>query len=473
MPDERINVYFTITDDGSKVLASISDKTKSLDKDTQRLSQSYAALKKANEPLLKQQVELENQLASSKKTVRDAEKAFKKLGDAASEDAFTKAKEQQQELQGALKDTKGMIQENERAYKSNLDTIRKSSGGINDPNSLSRIGFGLAASGVGSQFASAAGGYLQARIASRVGMPEASMISDTISGAISGAAMGSIIPGIGTAVGAVVGAGAGLLQARTQIFEAKDDAFKDYYAGLYETTRDATAEGISAGSTIAAGREKDKISFTTLFKDESTAADFLGGLVDMANYTPFLYDDLTAMSKTLATYGFKPNLKAGEEGFDILDTLQTVGDAGAALGMATSDMNAVSTALGRMLSSNKTSLEYLNILNDRGIGAVGMLAEAKGMSVGDTYDAISKGTIAGSDAVGIILSAMEKAYPIHAGTEPDLCGHEFHSGGPDAGDPERWRRGIQLPAEKGVPGGYRRIRRLLGQCPGEGQRPGR
>ena len=45
------------------------------------------------------------------------------------------------------------------------------------------------------------------------------------------------------------------------------------------------------------------------------------------------------------------------------------GDAGAALGQSTNDMTAVATAIGRMKSSNKTTLEYLNILNDRGIGA--------------------------------------------------------------------------------------------------------
>lgn len=34
MPKDSINIYFTSTDNGSKVLASIADKTKSLDKET-------------------------------------------------------------------------------------------------------------------------------------------------------------------------------------------------------------------------------------------------------------------------------------------------------------------------------------------------------------------------------------------------------------------------------------------------------
>ena len=41
-------------------MSSIRVKTKALDKDTQTLAQSYAALKKANEPLIRKQAELEN-----------------------------------------------------------------------------------------------------------------------------------------------------------------------------------------------------------------------------------------------------------------------------------------------------------------------------------------------------------------------------------------------------------------------------
>lgn len=122
----------------------------------------------------------------------------------------------------------------------------------------------------------------------------------------------------------------------------------------------------------------------------------------MANTTPFLYDDLTAMSKTLATFGYDAK--------SILPVLSTIGDAGAALGMSTSDMTTVAQALGRMKSSDKATLEDLNILNDRGIGAVGMLAEAKGKSQGEIYDMISKGQIAGTEAVEIILSALTDGF---------------------------------------------------------------
>ena len=194
----------------------------------------------------------------------------------------------------------------------------------------------------------------------------------------------------------------GLISGGIQNFEKKDDAFKSYYGELYSSAGERHAAELESGSGIASGRETDLISFSTLFGSRETAKTYLSELVNMANTTPFLYDDLTAMSKTLATFGYDAE--------SILPVLSTIGDAGAALGMSTSDMTTVAQALGRMKSSDKATLEYLNILNDRGIGAVGMLAEAKGKSQGEIYNMISKGQIAGTEAVEIILSALTDGF---------------------------------------------------------------
>ena len=206
----------------------------------------------------------------------------------------------------------------------------------------------------------------------------------------------------GVAVGALVGGISGAISGGTEIFKARDDAFKSYYGELYSSAGERHAAELESGSGIASGRETDLISFSTLFGSRETAKTYLSELVNMANTTPFLYDDLTAMSKTLATFGYDAE--------SILPVLSTIGDAGAALGMSTSDMTTVAQALGRMKSSDKATLEYLNILNDRGIGAVGLLAEAKGKSQGEIYDMISKGQIAGTEAVEIILSALTDGF---------------------------------------------------------------
>lgn len=408
MPKEGISVYFSVKDGASQVLKTIGDKTRALDKDTQKLAQTTATFHKAQAPLLKDQVELEKQLAKVNKEVKAAEKAYRKLGDAANDEALTKAKTQQQQLKQALAETKDMIQANERAYKNNLETIRKGETGLLGGKGAGNIALGLAASGVGGQLAEAVGGYARALVVSSQGLPQAELASGILGGIFSGASAGAVMGPYGALAGAAVGGLSGLISGRTKIFEAQDDAFKAYYNGLYEDVSAATDDRITTGSSTAAGRETDLLGFTTLLGGRRQAKDFLGSLVEKANHTPFLYDDLTAMSKTLAAYGFKDDPQAGE--LDILDSLITIGDAGAALGHSTADMTAVATALGRMLSSNKANLEYLNILNDRGINAVGYLAQARKMSVGATYEAISKGQIAGGDAVDIILAAMGRAY---------------------------------------------------------------
>lgn len=416
MPKDSLNIYLTATDQMSPVLASITDKTKALDKESQQLQATYKSLQEANKGLITQKVALQAKLKDVNQEVKDAKKNWEKLKDEASEDAYKKALAHQKELRDSLAATNKALQENQKIYKENIETIRK--GGLSQDGKLglSDMAKGLMAGQIGQMFADSLGGLGQSVLTSAIGTPQASLVSDTLSGAISGGAAGAMFGLPGIAAGAALGGFSGLISGGTKIFEAKDDAFKDYYGGLYEDVSARPGQMITAGSSTAAGREKDQISFTTLFGDRQVAENYLDNLVDMANYTPFLYDDLTAMSKTLATYGYSAQKdpekeRAGETDNNyILDTLQTIGDTGAALGMGTSDMTAVATALGRMKSSDKTTLEYLNILNDRGIGAVGMLADAKGVSVGDMYKMISGGEIAGSEAVEIITAAMRDAY---------------------------------------------------------------
>ncbi len=400
--ESMLKVYFSVVDGGSATLTKLTDKTKALDKESQLLEETYQALQKANSSLIKKKTELQGELNKVNQEVREAKKAFNDLATETNSKAYEKALEKQAALRSQIAGTTKALQENQKMYKENMETIRKDSGKGGIFDGLNGIAFGLASSGVGKQFSSAAGGFIQAIASSEIGTPEASKWSDTISGAISGAAAGSALGPWGALIGGGIGLASGWITAQTKIFEAKDDAFKDYYKTLYEEAGARTEQSITSGSALAGSREQDAISFSTLFGDRGKADTYLESMVDMANRTPFLYDDLKAMSKTLATYGW--------DGTNMLPVLQKIGDAGAALGMATGDMSAVATALGRMRSSDKASLEYLNILNDRGIGAVGYLAEAKGVSVGDMYSMISKNQISGTEAVDILLEALERDF---------------------------------------------------------------
>lgn len=270
--------------------------------------------------------------------------------------------------------------------------------GVSDGSIVQKVGtaglFKMAGDSL-SQFAGAA-------LESAIGKPMADLASGIASGAASGAAIGSIVPGIGTALGAAAGAGIGAINGATQIFTERDDAFKDYYRGLYEDANAATAERLSSGSTLAAGRETTKLSFNTLLGGEEQSGAFLKDVLDTANTTPFLYDDLVGISKTMLSFGTAVD--------DIIPTLTKVGDAGAALGLSTGDIGTVATYLGRMQSSDKATLEYLNPLNERGFSVFQWLADDQGVSVGDVYSQISKGELSGSYVSDVILTQFEKLY---------------------------------------------------------------
>ena len=404
MPKDSLNIYLTAVDGISPVFASITDKTRALDKESQHLQQTYKDLQEANKGLIEHKVELQKKLKEVNEKVREAKKSFEELHDVDSEDAYKKELEKQQEMRDSIAATNKSLQENQKIYKENIETIRKGTLGQEGGNgTLKSITSALT---LWKPLVDSFAQLGESVLTSMIGTPQAALVTDTLGGAASGAMMGASLGTVlgvpGAVLGAALGGASGFLSGQTKIWEAKDDAFKDYYGGLYEDVSARSDETVESGSTIAAGREKDKISFTTLFKSEDKAERYLDELVDMANTTPFLYDDLTAMSKTLATYGYNDRT--------ILPQLQVIGDTGAALGMNTSDMTAVAQALGRMKSSGKTTLEYLNILNDRGIGAVGMLADAKGVSVGDMYKMISDGKIAGGDAVNIITAALKELY---------------------------------------------------------------
>lgn len=407
MPKEGISVYFSGVDQMSPMLSSLADKTRALDKESQELQQTYNAMKKANQLLIEQRTTLKASLEEQKNRVSELRAEYKKYGDDMSGLKMQLAIEEQDALKDKLKEVEEQLSANRKAFNENREEIRKGlleggGGGLGGSESATSLGQILGGLGIGEEVSSLvkqAGGTL---LSSALGSDMGSMASNALSSAITGASLGTAIaPGIGTAIGAALGGLSGLASGAIEQFGNKDDAFKDYYGGLYEDVKGRSEEMVEAGTSLASTRDTNRISFTTLFGgDEDRARGYLEDLIDMANSTPFLYDDLVSMSKTLATYGYDDS--------NILPLLRTIGDTGAALGMSTSDMTTVAQALGRMKSSDKATLEYLNMLNDRGIGAIGMLAEAKGVSQGNMYSMISKGTISGTEAVEIITAALSR-----------------------------------------------------------------
>lgn len=259
----------------------------------------------------------------------------------------------------------------------------------------------LAASGALKMAGDLTAGLADAIVGSSQGDIGSLYFSSALSSALSGAAIGNmIVPGVGAVVGGAIGTLTGFANAGIQQYKNEDEAFKSAVQEQYNTISGRRAEELSTGTSIAAQRELDKIAFDKILKGDSTGT--LEAVKTMANTTPFLYEDLKGITKTLATYGTT-------DPDEIKKRLTQIGDTGAALGMSSADMSMVATGLGRMQSSGKTTLEYLNLLIERGIPAVDYLAEAMGTSNTEVYNMVSKGLIPGAEAAEAIANAMGEA----------------------------------------------------------------
>lgn len=388
---ETASVALRATDNMSAVFTNIRSAMTPFKRDIHELEESLQSLNRTKATI---QVDMDK----AKRELSEAKKAFRELEDEANRTRLEEAQETYNKFAAQIQEVNKGIKQTTRDMENVTNTFSRMDNRATSTGMLGQLAKAGLARQLGQSVSQLGGTLISSALGSEVGGFATSMLG----GAATGAAIGSIIPGIGTAIGGAVGALAGGINGATQVYQARDEAFKGVVQDRYDTVTAAQDASVTSGSAIASQREKDLISFSTLFGDEGTARGYLKDLTQMANTTPFLYSDLTAMSKTLATYGYGTD--------NILPTLSTIGDTGAALGMNTSDMSMVATALGRMKSSNKTTLEYLNILNDRGIGAVGMLADYYQVDQKTIYDRISKGQLAGGDTVDIILSALTERF---------------------------------------------------------------
>ncbi len=395
-----VGIVMKLIDKVTPGLITISNSNKAFSKSLQETEQRCAVYEKQINALTKDTATLKTSLAASNETVKAAKTAYIQYGDELSKAALTTAIEENETLKQKLKDTESATTSARKSFLSYSEGVSK--GSESATKGISGLSKNLASSGLLTMISSSASGFANSLLSSAIGEPDAQMVSSTLSGILSGAAAGVVAGPIGAAIGAAIGGAAGLTSGITQIFEAKDDAFTSYVQSAYEEAQSSQAEKLTSGSATAGTRETAGISFSTLLGSAEEASAYLDEVKTLANSTPFLYDDLTSMSKTLLAYGYDSNA--------MIPTLTSVGDTGAALGMGTSDISMVATALGRMQSTDKASLEYLNLLTERGIGAIDWLAERDGISAGDVYDKISAGDYSGKEVAEFLLEKMNEVY---------------------------------------------------------------
>ena len=354
-------------------------------------------------------VQMRMDLTGARREAQQAQKAFEALGDSATEAERQAAEADWKTAEENLENIRQQYDLVSRQVRQTTRDMESATGAISRMENRADSAAGstgilsaLGKAGLGQMAGDAIMEISNTMIGSALGSDGGSLISSALSSAVSGAAMGSLAGPVGTAIGAAVGGALGLATGGAQIFASQDEAFKAYYADLYQSGQDRAAESLTAGSATASQRELDAIAFNRLL-GSGVGDKYLSDLRVLAADTPMEYSDLTAMSRALAT-GF------GDSPERMLELMTAIGDAGSAVGVTASDMTAMAQAMSRMNSSGKATLEYLNIFQDRGVDVIGMLSEAMGKTQGEIYDMISDGKINGQDAVNIIQQGMETAY---------------------------------------------------------------
>lgn len=270
---------------------------------------------------------------------------------------------------------------------------------------ISRLGQAGATQMIGEVISQAAGAYIN----SAFGGETANILTSALGSAASGAAIGTAIaPGIGTAIGAAGGALLGGISGAVGNFSNRDEYFKSLVQDRYDQYNEELTTALTSGSSTASSIEQSLLQFSTLLGSMDAAQNWVSWMQQYGAETPFQFSDLASMSRVGLAYGFNTS--------ELQNIMQAVGDAGSALGIQGYDLQEIVTYLGRMNSSGKVTLEYLNPLIERGIPAIDYLVDAlseaqgKEFTVSQVYDAISAGMLDGADAARAILGSMAEQY---------------------------------------------------------------
>lgn len=406
MPD--VSIALSAKDKVSSILKKVGQISGETADEIDKLQDSLDTLSSAK-------VDLKTNLDKVRQQVSEARKEFRKLGDSVSEqnykDKLSELEKLEQQYYAVSKSIR-MVENEEtslagtRSKLSNRETTGSGTGSM-----MGTIGSALATAGFGQMLSGSLSGAAGAFFSSYYGSNDGAAIQSVLGSAISGATMGAsagmmvggpVAAGIGAAVGGLIGTVSGGIEAATQQFESRDEAFKSYVQDQYNAVQERRNEELSGGSSIAGQREMDQMAFTTLFGNADTAQNYLEQVRVMGAETPFQYEDLTQISRTLTAFGYSVD--------ELIPTMTALGDAGSANGMTTDAVNEMAQALGYMRSSNLVYREQLGIFQRRGVDAAGAVAEAKGMSIDEVYSAITRGDLGGVEISEILTKYMEETY---------------------------------------------------------------
>lgn len=165
-------------------------------------------------------------------------------------------------------------------------------------------------------------------------------------------------------------------------------------AGVIAGVSAALGAGVVAGVKYNASIEQYETSFETMTGSAEKAADIVARLNKIGAETPFEFTDLADTTNMLMQFGFTAD--------EAIDSMQMLGD----ISQGSADkMGSISRAYAKMRSSQKVTLEDINMMIDAGFNPLQEISDQTGESMQSLYDRIS----AGSMSVDEVTAAMQRA----------------------------------------------------------------
>lgn len=401
------SIIMTLRDNVSNGLKSIENNARPLSKEFEELTGKIGDLKKKNDALNQSYADLSTKLIDAKKEMKDATSVYKENATETNRTNLSDATKHYKNLTDQVQAFKSASADTRKEIRNTQQDLRKmGNGSLNAENGeVPSLMKGLFTAGIGhmvGQTAQQASQYMiSSAFSNEAGNTISSALGNAISGATMGAASGLGLPGmiLGGTIGTVTGAVSGTVKNA----EEKENAMHSYAQEEEQTAIHSSQTRAASSSTTAGKREQDQLAFSTLLGSSETASNVLSSINTMSNKTPYIYDDLTAIAKTLTVYGDKSKKS-------LMGHLTAIGDTGAALGLSTTAMDSVAQILGYMGSSEKLDSVKLKQLRLKGIGANQMLADSYGVSASQFSKMVSSGKVSGADAMNRLYEKLSTMF---------------------------------------------------------------
>lgn len=404
MPD--VSIALSAKDKVSSILKKVGQISGETADEIDKLQDSLDTLSSAK-------VDLKTNLDKVRQQVSEARKEFRKLGDSVSEqnykDKLSELEKLEQQYYAVSKSIR-MVENEETSLAGTRSKLSNREAGGSSGSMLGTVGSALATAGFGDMLSNSLSGAAGAFFGSYYGTTDGAAIESFLGSAISGATMGAsagmMVAGptgaaIGAAAGTLIGAVSGGIEAATQKFTEKDEAFKAYVQEATEGVLEEQATALTNGSAIAGSREQTKMAFAKALGGDETADAYLEQVREMATRTNYTYDEITAYTKQLLN-SYAPD--------EILSVLGDLSDATAGLNLNSSDVSLWVSGLNRMRITDKATLEYLNYFSERGLNVYEALSQALGVQESAVQDLISDGKVSGTQAADAILDYIGEQY---------------------------------------------------------------